>query len=344
VTYDVHAHCLPQAVVDLLRVEGHVFGIDLLPGDKGDVARIAGRVEAGPLRPELIDFERRLATMDATGIDVQVLASWIDLTAYALEPERGTRYARRFNQLLAEEAARAPGRFRALATVPLQSPVNAAEELVYAVTELGMVGVEIATTVDGVDLDQARLDPFWAAAEELSCLVLIHPYAPLAGVDLSRYFLDNLVGRPAESTVTIAYLLMSGLFDRYPDLKVVLCHGGGFLPFQLGRLERGFRAVPGRVAVDAIRPPAEVARQLYYDTVLHSPQALRFLIDLVGPEHVLLGSDYPFEMGDPDPLQTLQAVPGLTEAEFEAVTSGTFESLCFGAQEAGHRPLSSRQK
>lgn len=326
-TYDVHAHCAPQSFLDLLRVDGHQFGVEVVSGEKGETAVIANRVKAGPIRPELVDLDRRLATMDATGIDVQVLASWIDLTAYALEPEPGSRYARRFNQLLAEETNRAPGRFLALATVPLQSPVLAAEELAFAVAELGMVGVEIATTVDGLDLDQAELDPFWSAAEELGCLVLIHPYAPLAGVDLSRYFLDNLVGRPAESTVTIASLMMSGVFDRYPHLKVVLCHGGGFLPFQLGRLERGFRAVPGRVAVAAMRSPAEVAGQLYYDTVLHSPQALRFLIDLVGPDHVLLGSDYPFEMGDLDPLQTLRAVPRLTETEFEAVSSASFESL-----------------
>jgi len=326
-TYDVHAHCIPQALVDFLRVEGAELGVEIVKVERGEVAVIAERVKAGPLRPELLDLDRRLEAMDATGIDVQVLSSWIDLTAYALESGRGATYSRHFNALLAEEAARYPHRFMALATVPLQAPEAAAEELVFAVTELGMVGVEIATTVDGADLDQAGLEPFWQAAADLGCIVLIHPYAPLAGVDLSRYFLDNLVGRPAESTVTVAYLILSGLFDRHPDLQIVLVHGGGFIPFQIGRIERGFRAVPGRVAVDATRSPLEVAGSLYYDTVLHSPQALRFLIDFVGTEHVLLGSDYPFEMGDPDPLATLQQVPGLTAAELTAISTSNLERL-----------------
>lgn len=326
-TYDVHAHCVPSSLVDLLRSDGHRFGVEIAAGEKGEVALIAGRVKAGPLRPELTDLARRLEVMDATGIDVQVLASWIDLSAYALDSRQGALYARQFNRLLAEEAASVPGRFLALATVPLQAPELAAEELSHAVTELAMVGAEIATTIDGVDLDQGGLDPFWAAAEELSCLVLIHPYAPLAGVDLSRYFLDNLVGRPAESTVAIASLILSGVFDRFPKLRVVLCHGGGFLPFQVGRMERGFRAVPERVAVRTTRPPLEVARSLYYDTILHSPEALRFLIDLVGADHVMAGSDYPFEMGDPDPLGTVRAVPGLTEAELTAISTSTIEGL-----------------
>jgi aminocarboxymuconate-semialdehyde decarboxylase len=270
--------------------------------------------------------------MDRVGIDVQVLSSWIDMTAYALDGGKGAAYSRAVNEILAEEAGAHPGRFLAMATVPLQQPGASAEELGYAVKELGMIGVEIATTVEGVDLDQAGLDPFWEAADDLGCLVLIHPYQPLGGVDLSRHFLDNLVGRPAESTVAIANLMLSGVFDRYPDLQVCLVHGGGFLPFQLGRLERGYRAVPHRVAIDSKLSPHEVASLLYYDTVLHWPRAISALVGLVGPTRVVLGSDYPFEMGDPDPLATLRATPGLTEDEIRMITSGNLRQLIEGVR------------
>jgi aminocarboxymuconate-semialdehyde decarboxylase len=329
-SYDVHAHCVPASMLEMLRVDGSSLGVEVVSEKGGESALIAGRVRAGVIRSELIDLERRVAAMDASGIDVQVLSSWIDLTAYALDPQRGASYSRRFNTLLAEEAARYPGRFASLATVPLQAPELAAAELTHAVVDLGMVGAEIATTVDGTDLDQAGLEPFWQVAEELGCLILLHPYAPLAGVDLSRYFLDNLVGRPAESTVAIAYLVLSGVLERHPGLQMAVVHGGGFLPYQLGRLQRGYRAVAARVAVGTQLSPEETAGRLYYDTVLHSPLALRFLIDLVGVDRILLGTDYPFEMGDPDPLASLREVPGLSADQEAAIAKSNFERILAG--------------
>jgi len=324
-TYDVHAHCIPSAFIDLLKADGHRFGIEVFTDDTGLNALFVGRVKAGPFRPFLTDRVRRLETMDRTGIDIQILSSWIDLTGYALEGRGAATYSRRLNEMLAEEASTSD-RFLALATAPLQTPDAAAEELRYAIVELGMVGVEIATTVDGTDLDQAALDPFWAVAAELSCPILIHPYQPLAGVAW-RNNLDNMVGRPAETTLAIGNLMLSGVFDRHPDLQVLLVHGGGFLPFQLGRLEHGFRAVPHLAARNATRPPSEVARGLYFDTVLHSPQAVAALISLVGADRVLVGSDYPFEMGDLDPLATLKASPGLGTDEYEMITNGNFQRL-----------------
>lgn len=328
--YDVHAHVIPQALIDLVQADGHRFGIEVGENDKGMMVTFNGRISAGPLRPFLTDRDRRLEAMDRSGVDVQVLASWIDMTGYAMDGTSGAAYSRRLNEFIAEEAASAPDRYLAIGTVPLQAPEAAAAELRYLVRDLGMIGVEIATTVDGVDLDQAELDEFWATAEDLSCLVLIHPYQPLGGVEWRR-FMDNLVGRPAETTVAIGNLLLSGLFDRYPGLKIVLVHGGGFLPFQLGRLEHGFRNVPHLVAGSAKRSPAEIAlSNLYYDTVLHSPQAIAALISLVGADRVLLGSDYPFEMGDLDPLTTLRATPGVGDAELDMITRTNLLSIIEG--------------
>jgi aminocarboxymuconate-semialdehyde decarboxylase len=302
----------------------------LVQGEKGESALIAGRVRLAPFRPILGDLEARLAAMDQAGIDVQFISSWVDLTAYALDGEIGAAYSRRFNEILAAEAAKHPDRLLALGTVPLQSPRHAAEELRHAVEDLGMMGAQIATTVDQTDLDQAGLDPFWEAAEALGCLVVIHPCNPLAGVDLTRNFLDNMVGRPAESSVAVAHLLFSGVLERYPGLVLCTVHGGGFVPYQLGRMQRGFDAVPHLTAKNISTPPTELARRLYYDTVLHDPDALSFLVRRVGADRVVVGTDYPFEMGDPDPVATVESIPGLTDEERSLIFEGNVGRILDG--------------
>lgn len=329
-TYDVHAHCIPGDLLDLLRSDGSRFGLEIVEGERGESAVLADGQRIGPFRDVLGDVEARIGAMDSAGVDVQLISSWIDLTAYGMEPEHGAAYSRRFNEILAAEAARHPSRFLALGTVPLQSPDRAAEELRFAVEDLGMVGVEIATTVGPIDLDQASLDPFWAAAEALRCLVLVHPCDPLSGVDLARNFLDNMVGRPAESSIAVGHLIFGGVLERHPDLVMCVVHGGGFVPYQLGRMQRGYEAVPHMTARTISTPPEELARRLYYDTVLHDPQALAFMVERVGVERVVLGSDYPFEMGDPDPVATVQAIPGLSDDDRRMVLEGNVSRILEG--------------
>ncbi len=324
---DIHAHCVPAPLLDALAAEGADVGIEL---DEDRRAVIAGGKPTMPIRDDLVDYTTRLAAMDAAGIEIQVLSSWIDLTAYALDEERGRRWSRRVNEALAGEAAREPDRLLAMATTPLQAPDLAAAELRYAVGELGMVGVEIATTVAGTDLVSAELDPFWAAAAELEAPVLLHPMDPLPGVDLRRHFLDNMVGRPAETTIAVGRLVMAGVFDRHPDLKMCVVHGGGFLPYQIGRLQRGWEAKPAVAATDLATAPLETLGRLYFDTILHHPGALRYLIDTVGADRIMVGTDYPFEAGDPDPIATVDAVPGLTGDERQLIVEGTARRLIEG--------------
>jgi aminocarboxymuconate-semialdehyde decarboxylase len=324
---DVHAHCIPVGVVDTLRAEGGRYGIEIAEADGRYAARIAGAGTTRPFMPALLDVPRRLAAMDASGVDVQLLSSWIDLTAYALDGGTGARYARMFNEGLAATVAEAPDRFRALATVPLQAPERAAAELRHAITALGAVGVEIATTVDGRELDDPGLEPFWAAAEELRALVVVHPLDSLAGRDLTRYGLNNLIGNPAESTLALGHLVFGGVLERHPGLVVVLVHGGGFAPYQIGRWDRGFSTGARGAAEHLTRSPGEWLRRLYFDTVLHSPASLRFLVGVVGAEHVLLGSDYPFMMGEPEPVRSLDAVAGLGDDERQLILSGNAAAL-----------------
>ncbi|WP_162529650.1 amidohydrolase family protein [Nocardioides caldifontis] len=324
---DVHAHCVPLGVVETLRRDAGRYGIEVVEHEGKRHAVVDGRVRTGVLRDDLVDVEQRVAAMDRAGIDVQVLSSWIDMTAYALPAEVGARYARMFNEALAATAAQVPGRFEALATVPLQDPHRAAQELRHAVASLGMVGVELATTVDGRELDDLALEPFWEAAEELRCLVLLHPYASLSGRGVSRYFLGNLVGNPAESTIAVAHLIFGGVLERHPALRFCLVHGGGFAPYQLGRWDHGYARNARGAAVHLTRSPSEWLAEIHHDTVVHSPAALRFLLDVVGPERVVLGSDHPFEMGDQDPLGLLRSVPGIDEQTVAAVSAGNLKRL-----------------
>jgi aminocarboxymuconate-semialdehyde decarboxylase len=330
VSIDVHAHIVPDGLLDTLRADGGRYGIELAQQDGRWAALIAGRVRTPPIIPPLLDLPRRLATMDATGVDVQLLSSWIDLTAYALDEAAGERYARMFNETLAALVAEHPHRFRGLATVPLQAPKLAAAELQHAVGSLGMVGAEIATTVDGVELDDPGLEPFWAAAEELRCLLVIHPYASLAGRNVHRYALNNLIGNPAESTVAVGHLIFGGVLERHPDLKVCLVHGGGFAPYQIGRWDRGWSTGFRGAAEHLTRSPGEWLRSLYFDTVLHSARSLQLLVDTVGVERVVLGSDYPFVMGEPEPVAALAALGTLSDQDRQRILDGNVGALLGG--------------
>lgn len=324
---DVHAHCVPVGVLDTLRAEGGRYGIEIAEEDGRYAALIAGRVQTRPIIPALLDLPRRLAAMDAAGVDVQLLATWIDLTAYALDEATGVRYARMFNEALAATVAEAPDRFRALATVPMQSPAKAAAELRHAITSLGLVGAELATTVDGLELDDPSLEPFWATAEELKAVLVVHPYDSLAGRDLRRYGLGNLIGNPAESTIAVGRLIFGGVLERHPDLRLVIVHGGGFAPYQVGRWDRGFTTEARGAAEHLTRSPGEWLRTMYFDTVLHSAESIRHLVDVVGAGHVVLGSDYPFLMGEPEPVAALTAVPGLVDGDRERILHGTLAGL-----------------
>jgi aminocarboxymuconate-semialdehyde decarboxylase len=326
ISIDVHAHVVPAEVLATLERDDGRYGIEVLRRDGLPAVRLAGD-QPWPVRADLVDVGQRLAAMERAGVSTQILSSWINLTAYALDGATGARFCRMFNQALAGLVEAHPGRFLALASAPLQAPRRAAAELRHAVARLGMVGAEIGTTVNGTELDDRELDPFWSAAQELGAIVLVHPMEALAGLGVARYFLGNAVGRPAESTIAVAHLVLGGVLERFQRLRVCVVHGGGFLPYQHGRLDRAYLAKPELAAANLSRAPSVWLRQLYYDTVVHDPGVLAWLVDFAGADHVLLGSDYPFEMGDPDPVGTVRAVPGLDDHQRQLILRGNLERL-----------------
>lgn len=223
-----------------------------------------------------------------------------------------------------------PERLRGMATVPMQHPDAAVAELERVVRAHGFKAVEIGTSIEGAQLAEERFRPLLRRASELNVFVFAHPYYVGAKNGLESYYLTNLIGNPLDTTVMLANLMFSGRLDELPDLKIVLAHGGGFIPYQIGRLIHG-HAVRSETNGISKSSPKDLLKRIYFDSLVFEPQALRYLIDLVGPDHVCIGTDAPFDMADDDPRATIDAVPGITPLERQCVCCGTaLKLLCEG--------------
>jgi len=245
---------------------------------------------------------------------------------YWAPPETAAGLARLVNDEIVRAVKEADGRLQGLATLPLQDVPAAVAETERSVRELALRGVYIGTHVRGVDLDDPRFDPLWAKCQELDIPVFTHPIDVLGGARVSGYHLHNLIGNPTDTTVAAMRLIFGGVFERFPRLKVVLSHGGGTLPYLTGRMARGY-AVRGEARKHIGRPPTDYLPNLYYDTITHHHQALRYLVDLVGAEKVLLGSDYRFDMGDPDPVRMVRAHRELGRKDRDRILGGNAARL-----------------
>jgi aminocarboxymuconate-semialdehyde decarboxylase len=237
--------------------------------------------------------------MAASKVDIQVLSVCPQTFVYAQPPALAAAFARIQNEQLAKLVKARPDRFLAIATLPMQAPKLAADELRHAVRTLGLRGAQIGSNVAGKNLDDPELEPVWATAAELGAFILLHPIN-VAGVDrLSSYYLNNLIGNPLDTTIAAACLVFSGVLERHPSLKICLAHGGGFVPYQAGRFLHGWH-VRKEPKSKLPKPPTESLGRFYFDTIVHSKEVLEFLVGNAGVNRVLLGSDYPFDMGMPD--------------------------------------------
>ena len=324
---DVHAHVFPQAAIRLSGsgkpwhgslIEQHESGAPVtITGDRRQVYGSALHYE-GP--------EARLARMDALGVDIQVLSVLPPLFRYDLPTEVGVAAARDINDDIADWCQRWPNRFRGLATLPLQDPNEAIRELDRAMDNLGLLGVEIDTTVRGQNLDDPALFPVFAALARRNAFVFCHPSHARGRDVMTQYYLNNLIGNPWETAVAMASLFFGGVLDRLPGLVVCFAHGGGFGPFGLGRLNHGYEVRP-EPGVNGSAPPRELARRVYVDSLVHDDRAMKYLIDTVGLSHVLFGTDFPADMGPRDPVGEVTTSSLLAEKEKEAVLGGNAASL-----------------
>ncbi|WP_158914734.1 amidohydrolase family protein [Caulobacter sp. S45] len=265
--------------------------------------------------------ERRLVDMDKQGVDMQVLSPIPLLSGYLLPAGPNQEIARFLNSFIADVVKAQPDRFLGMGAVPLQSPELAIEELGFLKDSLQMRAVQIGTCPAGRELDDPLLFPFFEACQELDFPVFVHPMQPLAGGDrLQDHYLPNIVGNPLETGLAITRLIVGGVLERLPHLRICFAHGGGAWPLIMGRVDKGF-AVRNEMRADIGRPPSDYSKQVYVDSLTFDAASLRFVVDRMGPDRVVLGSDYPFGLGDPDPARGVEASglqPGVADAVMEA--------------------------
>jgi aminocarboxymuconate-semialdehyde decarboxylase len=325
VILDMHAHVI---VPEITRESGD--GEPWRPrvfrdGDGAQVVEMGDKQIRAAIA-EFVDIDGILAAQDEAGVDRVVLCPWVPLLYYDAEPDEGLARARIQNEALAQLVAKHPERVSALGALPLQDPELAATEL-HALMESGMLrGVEVAASVRGVFLGDDRFEPFWEAAETTGALVFVHPTT--RGFDspaFQDHYLWNTVANPLETATTAAHMVVAGVMERHPELRVLLAHGGGALLAVRGRMRHAHGFQPQ--ARSRLREsPEDSIRRFYFDTLTHDDALLRALIDYVGADHVLLGSDYPFDMGDARHVATVRSL-GLAPDVEAAILSGNGERL-----------------
>ncbi|MEV7076564.1 amidohydrolase family protein [Streptomyces sp. NPDC093990] len=324
-TVDVHAHVL------LPEVEALVADLPGLAEAKALDARRNGPAALavnGPMVrervPRMTDPAVRLAAMDAQGVDVQLVSPSPSHYHYWADEETAEKVYRLANEATAAHCSAAPDRLRGLGLVPLQHPRQAVHALEHAM-EQSLLGVEISSHAPGRELSDPAYEPFWTRAEETDAIVFLHPFGCTLDERLDRWYLSNTVGQPVENAVALSHLIFSGVLDRHPDLRLIAAHGGGYLPTHIGRSDHAWRT-RSDAGAGCARLPSSYLSRLYFDSLVHDPHVLRELIRAVGPDRVLLGSDFPFDMGTDDPLGALRAA-GLTDADFDAVRGGNAAAL-----------------
>src|SRR5213594_3560831 len=309
-TVDVHAHC---AVPEAMALMG---------------MKVAGPPQQFPLLLMSQPAER-IRAMDEQGIDVEALS--INAYWYTADRDVATQLIKIQNEKLAEACAANPDRFVAFASVALQHPDLAAEQLEEGVKKYGLRGAGVGGSVAGEDLADPRFHPFWAKAEQLGVLVFIHPQADGAAADLKPRLrgsggLENAIGNPLETTIALSHLIFEGTLDRFPGVKICAAHGGGYLPSYAARSDAICRTFPDRCTKPLKKKPTEYLKQLYFDSLVFTPEALRHLVAETGPGQIVMGTDYPFPWTKTS-VDHIRGTPGLSDDERVAMLGGTAAKL-----------------
>ena len=316
-TIDIHTHVLADATIKLLQKEVPQLSLKLSPLDAENAALEVAGVRYTPFPRGGHDIARRFADMDAAEVDVHVLSVAPQTWAYNQDTAVGGAIATIQNDEIARLVREHPDRFAGIATLPMQAPQKAADELRRAVTKLGFHGAMIGSNIGGKNLDDPSFEPVWAAAAALDALILVHP-GNVAGADrLRAYYLTNLIGNPLDTTIAAACLIFGGVLARHPKLKFLMVHGGGFIPYQGGRWVHGWQVRP-EPKVHLKESPEKYLDRFLYDTILHSKTSLEFLIASVGAARVFLGSDYPYDMGTMECVRQVRAA-AITPADRDLI-------------------------
>jgi aminocarboxymuconate-semialdehyde decarboxylase len=314
---DIHAHFVPEGFLRLIETEGEPYGVRLRPGSDGPMIMV-GQALIGPITAHYYELDLRLKSMDRQRVAVHAL-SLMPPMVYWADGSLGLRLARLVNDAMAEANRAHPDRFVFFATLPMQDPEAAVNEVDRAVTHPGCRGIYLGTNVRGKELTDPSFLPVFERIHALGVPVFLHPLNVIGSQRLTSYYLHNLLGNPFDTAVAAANLIFSGLLDRFPKLSICLPHAGGAFPYLIGRLNRGWKVRDECKALK--KPPSSYLRRFTYDTISHAPEALDYLIDLVGVDRVMLGSDYCFDMGYERPVEIVAALK-LSRADQEKILSG----------------------
>ncbi len=322
---DVHAHWFPPKWVGLLQEQGAANGAKVGRTGKGNVSfEFPGVSLRSVFRPDMIELDIMLKQMNDAKLDVRAF-SLTNPMVYWAPPAFGAELSRAFNDSCAAAHRDHPGRILGTIMLPMQDPQLAVQELERAAKLPGMRAAYMAMHVNGKNLDDKSFWPVYQKIEALGIPLCLHPVNPCCGERMGQFHLRNLLGNPYEAGIAAASMIFGGVLDAFPKLDVVLPHAGGTLPWLIGRMDRG---VEVREELKHMKQPASAyLRRFHYDTVSHHPRILRFLIDLVGADRIVVGSDYHFDMGYERPVDFVDSVPGLTQRERELILSGNMARL-----------------
>jgi aminocarboxymuconate-semialdehyde decarboxylase len=322
---DIHHHYVPQQLLQESRRHGKALGVDITEAQGSYALSFAGS-KPHRLQPALTDVDKRVEIMDQGQIAMAVLEANTNSLGYRLNAEQGEAWCRLYNDCVHQFAMGHPERFVGMATVPLQDARRAAKVLERAITQLKFRGAFIGTNVNGKYYNVKDFDPFWAKAQEMDVLVVMHPEHIAGAERMTEFGLNAVCGNPADSTLSLGYMLYSGLFDRFPNLKICALHGGGFLPYHLGRFDQEFLSGKAARPAQAAHAPSAYLKNLYFDTLVYDVDTLEYLRRKVGGGRLLLGTDYPYRLGDWMGVEKILALD-IPESEKDDILSGTARDL-----------------
>ena len=322
---DIHCHRECAPATEIMKAEQERVGrVPLQYGN--DITKKVNKAQLEYLRPKMDLLDVRLQDMDRMGVDIQAVAVAVYQYYYWADVDVAAKTARVVNEELAESTAKYDGRFSPLGTVPMQDTEASVAELRYCVEELGFKGLEIGTHVNGEEISSPRLDPFWAEVERLDATIVVHTSGHNHLDRLEDHNFLNIIGHPFEATLATAHLIFNGVMHRHPGLKIVIVHGGGYLPAYAGRIDHGWRARED-VSEGVPLQPSEYLKRFFFDTMVFESDQLKYLIDKFGADHIMLGTDYPYDMGDEDPLETIGKIEGLTQDQIDLISGGNAARL-----------------
>ena len=325
VTIDIHSHVAVPEAADLVKPHLDPATVPLINFATPQTQALNARQERDR-RGVMTGHDQRLADLDTMGIDLQLVMCPPPQCYYTVPLDIAVKAARIINDGVAAYVAARPDRFVALGTVPMPDASEAARELERCMTSLKFKGVQILTNVAGKELSDPAFAPFWKKAEELGAIVLIHPNGFTEARRLSRFYFNNIIGNPLDTTIALHYLIFDGVLERHPDVKIIAVHGGGFLGAYPGRIDHAWGARSDAKG-DLPKPPSSYLKKIYVDSVVFTPEQLAALVATFGIDHVLMGTDYPYDMAEYDPLHLLAVTASLDDTDRAAIAGGNAKKL-----------------